>query len=313
MAYDPARARTVLFGGLDNSTSVVYFGDTWEWDGQDWQQRQPVHAPPARCGHGMAFDPNGGGILLFGGGGGTLFDDTWRWDGADWQQLQPPTMPFLRTYLAMATDTHRRRVVLLGDYTTSDPYLWEWDGAAWDQRRINSPSPRKTPCLVYDKARRQITMFGGLALSTIALRDTWVYRTDSPADYVPFGHGCAGSVGTPLLANAPYRLPWLGDSFTAEVRQLPASAAMLLMTGFYAPPPVSLAPFGMPGCDWFVSNDLPVFLFADASGTASWSIAVPNLPASVGVVLFQQAFVLDAVNTAGAVTSNAAELRTGVR
>ncbi|MCI0556825.1 MAG: hypothetical protein L0287_38285 [Anaerolineae bacterium] len=39
MAYDPARRRTVLYGGgsYDGRVSKKY-DDTWEWDGQQWTQ-----------------------------------------------------------------------------------------------------------------------------------------------------------------------------------------------------------------------------------------------------------------------------------
>lgn len=36
MIYDRARARTVLFGGLQDSR-----GDTWEWDGRSWSEIRP--------------------------------------------------------------------------------------------------------------------------------------------------------------------------------------------------------------------------------------------------------------------------------
>jgi hypothetical protein len=34
LGYDPIRKRMVLYGGFDGSQNQ--FGDTWEWDGQDW-------------------------------------------------------------------------------------------------------------------------------------------------------------------------------------------------------------------------------------------------------------------------------------
>lgn len=262
----------------------------------------------------MAFDPKGGGVLLFAGNNSIYYDDTWRWDGSAWQQLQPAMTPFLRSEHSMATDSDRARIVVVGTNNaySPDPYAWEWDGHTWLQRSMPSPSRRWLAGLVYDRARRQLTLFGGNA-GTNHLNDTWIYRTDQPADYVPHGHGCPGSVGTPVLTNAQYSLPWLGDTFTAEVRAASAGATVVLMTGFFAPPPVSLAPFGMPGCDWFVSNDVPGLLFANAAGVASWSLRVPNLPSLIGAIFYQQAFVVDAVNAAGAVVSNAAALHTGVR
>src|ERR1041384_5226009 len=38
--------------------------------------------PPARYGHGVAYEPSRGVSLLFGGSG--VNGDTWKWDGTTW-------------------------------------------------------------------------------------------------------------------------------------------------------------------------------------------------------------------------------------
>ena len=53
MAYDWGRQRLVLFGGYNG---MLVVGDTWEWDGVDWAQRNPVASPTRRVGHSMAYD-----------------------------------------------------------------------------------------------------------------------------------------------------------------------------------------------------------------------------------------------------------------
>jgi hypothetical protein len=40
MAYDVARQRIVLFGGGRNGRPFGSLGDTWEWDGARWEQRE---------------------------------------------------------------------------------------------------------------------------------------------------------------------------------------------------------------------------------------------------------------------------------
>jgi len=42
MAYDARRRRAVLFGGHDFGAhaGVSVFGDTWEWDGNEWSRSQ---------------------------------------------------------------------------------------------------------------------------------------------------------------------------------------------------------------------------------------------------------------------------------
>src|SRR5262249_12382183 len=46
MAFDSARNRTVLFGGVDVNFNGL--NDTWEWDGSTWTQLSPATSPPAR-------------------------------------------------------------------------------------------------------------------------------------------------------------------------------------------------------------------------------------------------------------------------
>ena len=70
LAYDSARGRPILFGGLGPSVAL---GDTWEWDGQGWTRESPSGAPLARAGHAMTFDPILLRVLLF--GGHDFFDD----------------------------------------------------------------------------------------------------------------------------------------------------------------------------------------------------------------------------------------------
>jgi hypothetical protein len=76
MAYDEARAVTVLVGG-----------DTCLWDGSAWTRATTTRAPAARQVHAIAYDPSRQRVVLY---GGTLdqvnADDTWEWDGTTWHQ-----------------------------------------------------------------------------------------------------------------------------------------------------------------------------------------------------------------------------------
>ena len=65
----------LLFGGR-NATGAP-LGDTWLWNGTNWSQLTPPQSPSARANAAMAYDPNAGDVLLFGGGiyqGPTLGD-----------------------------------------------------------------------------------------------------------------------------------------------------------------------------------------------------------------------------------------------
>src|SRR5262249_47543822 len=86
MAYDSIRSVTVLFGG---GNSIDFFGDTWEWDGENWTQMEDV-GPSPRSDFAMAFDAERKQTLLFGGRPNVFnqevrFSDTWGWDGQAWR------------------------------------------------------------------------------------------------------------------------------------------------------------------------------------------------------------------------------------
>src|SRR5688572_25517173 len=81
-----------------------------------WVQRLPVHTPPPRGWHGLAYDVSSGRHVLFGGGLAVsgVFGDTWEWNGLDWLQVSPATGPSARMCHAMTYDLNRNRVVMTG-------------------------------------------------------------------------------------------------------------------------------------------------------------------------------------------------------
>src|ERR1035441_4529685 len=71
MVYDAAHGQVVLFGGVfpGNSDPRVsnFLGDTWIWDGTNWNQKSPQTSPPARGYCLMAYDAAHQQVVLFGG------------------------------------------------------------------------------------------------------------------------------------------------------------------------------------------------------------------------------------------------------
>jgi hypothetical protein len=78
MAYDPATASTVLFGGQTDSSGTS-LGDTWTWDGSAWTQQSSAAAPAARGGAPATYDPTAGVVIFGGHGSSGLLADTWTW------------------------------------------------------------------------------------------------------------------------------------------------------------------------------------------------------------------------------------------
>ena len=90
--------------------------------------------------------------------------------------------------------------------------------------------------------------------------------------------------------------------------QRPSSGAFFL-TGLsdtvYQSTPLPAAITGAPGCSVYAAPDVTQLMITTGSGTASASFSVPNSPVYIGLDLFHQWAVLDAVNPIGIVVSDA--------
>jgi hypothetical protein len=175
LCYDPTRHRTVMFGGT--TATSEFLDETWEWDGTTWAQRTPAIRPPIRRHASMTFDPIRNRIVLFGGYTAYVeLNDTWEWDGAAWIQRFPATSPPIRSNAAFAWQDHRGRALLFGGYyggSLGD--AWEWDGTNWTPFPASgAPSARHwiAPSMVYDSARDECVLFGGMESAT-PRGDTW--------------------------------------------------------------------------------------------------------------------------------------------
>jgi hypothetical protein len=308
MTYDRARRRLVLFGG----SSGQPFGDTWEWDGTDWQQRTPVHTPPARYDAVLAYDSWRQRTVLFGGAFPSgSYSDTWEWDGTDWAQRNPVTTPPGGFRCSATFDAVRGRTVLAVARAWGVPAeTWEWDGSAWIQR----PLPESLPelewwVLAYDAARER-TMLTGYR-QTDAFETTWECVTTNPAGFTTFGQSCPGSAGSPRLAGIPEGRPWIGGTARVELTSAPASTPALLVLGFSdsswngVPLPLPLAPQGAPLCQLLVGPDVFLATATTSTGGATVSLPVPGDPAAMGLRYFQQFVVYDpGANALGSTFSN---------
>jgi len=115
--------------------------------------------------------------------------------------------------------------------------------------------------------------------------------TCTPASWVAFGSGCAGGNGVPALQMIS--APALGTTFSLSANNLAGGAAFMI-TGL-AQQSVALQPFGFgAGCTLLVTGDA-VALIAQAGGTASWSMAIPNAPSLAALHLWNQVVELGAI------------------
>ena len=160
MATCRTRNRVVLFGGSDRWALIglVPMGETWEWDGSQWQQKFPANSVDDRALAGLAEDRIAGKLLLYGGwtsaGSGR---ETWTWDGITWQ-LVPVASPPSEYADSMCDDPWQGRVILKARRV---PYpnvqtLWRWDGTAWIDMFPTQTVHDSSADIVADLGRREI-------------------------------------------------------------------------------------------------------------------------------------------------------------
>jgi hypothetical protein len=171
MAYEPARGRTLMFGGIDNKNQNS--NETWEWDGTAWSRLAPPTSPSPRRGMALSYDDSRDRVVMF--GDTDQLGDTWEWDGTTWTQLFPTQSPSPRWSPAMSYDSVRGRTVLFGGSDSYNAFddTWEWDGTQWSQPTpATSPPGRVSAALVFDEQRGRALLFGGTDLYS-TLDDTW--------------------------------------------------------------------------------------------------------------------------------------------
>jgi cysteine-rich repeat protein len=137
---DSTRREIVLYGGSTNHQSMNSpgpLGDTWIWNSA-WRQQAIGSSPtPARWGAQMVYDPKHDTVVLFGG--------------------------------CTVTGSNGACAAPLAD-------TWLWKNRAWSQATPStSPPPRSHAAIVWDAAREQVVMLGGLAAGTDALDDMWAW------------------------------------------------------------------------------------------------------------------------------------------
>ena len=178
MSYDSIRDVVVIFGGFQGD--IDYLGDTWEWDGKNWEQKFPENHPSDRIYQTMIFDVLIGNCLLFGGyeESRNFLNDTWTWNGIDWVEIETDHAPSPRS-ATMVYDEQRDLVVLFGGTENGWQGLndtWIFNGEDW--MKLTPPdSPPKVyyHSMTYDSARGRCVVFGGAPLSGGFLDETWEF------------------------------------------------------------------------------------------------------------------------------------------
>ncbi|MBK8098187.1 MAG: hypothetical protein IPK26_13830 [Planctomycetes bacterium] len=223
VAWNPLTSKLVVFGGNTRGATPTLLNDTWEYDPTTnaWTQVMTATSPTPRQFAAMAFDPNTGGMLLFGGQTSlpptttpptppAISGETWVLSGTNWTLMTPPMSPPARSQHSLCTRADSFFDVLLccgmdnstlngtGTALEQNRFLdvWTWNGA-WtllsDCDVVANPTGIGTTWpasvlgnqAVYDALRRRVVVQGGNGI-TIASNTTWIYGPNyggSPSNY----------------------------------------------------------------------------------------------------------------------------------
>ncbi len=180
LSYDQARGRLVLFGGVGVDGTLL--SDHWEFDGNDWLQSNPLNRPSARRSAAMVYDAARQRTLLHGGFSTSSAIDTWEFNGTNWVRvLEFPNSVLLRGIQAASYNSDRARVFLhlgLLENGPVQPHSWEWTGSDWIPAPTSgaTPPPASQSLVVYDSARKERVLFGGIDSNNTRHNETWVGR-----------------------------------------------------------------------------------------------------------------------------------------
>jgi hypothetical protein len=192
-AYDPTSRTVIAYAnpyqtpsrdkqGLctpDTSNGYTCPSQMWSWNGQTWTQLHPKN----QLGSGMIYEDVANAALMAWGysepqsAAGSVYPYPWRWNGVDWventaQPLQPDPAPhsMFNPFAAEVYGTSIGPIFAFGGsdcsrsntpISTNDTWLYngdEWQPLASSQR----PPGREETYLMYDSARKEIVLWGGI-------------------------------------------------------------------------------------------------------------------------------------------------------
>ncbi|SHN23391.1 immunoglobulin-like domain-containing protein [Gracilibacillus kekensis] len=175
VVYDQANGYVLMFGGLDNDDNRL--DDTWIWDGETWEQLNPVDSPTPVDSASITYDAANQEVVLFGGmiENEDTINETWTWNGENWTKENPANAPSNRQASGMVYDELNQEVVLFGGGTLSENFndTWIWDGSDWKEKTLDvNPVERSYMGSIYDGTSMQV--FGGSRLN-----DRWKWDGNS--------------------------------------------------------------------------------------------------------------------------------------
>jgi hypothetical protein len=160
-AYDEKRNVVVMYGGYSWSEDSCV-RETWEWDGEDWEQKNVE--PPTACDHlEMVYDSTREEVILFGGGdeNQNLSTETWSWNGEAWTLLIDAGPPGRAHFGFVHDPTHEQNLLYGGYADTILDDFWVWREDTWRNTDLSEPGPLSHIGMAYDRDANELIIFGG--------------------------------------------------------------------------------------------------------------------------------------------------------
>ena len=182
MIYDPARNKTVMFGGDDFTRS---FNDLWEYDYglNTWTELSPNNPPAARQMHGMVYDTEHEVVIMFGGrrtGGGAAFNDTWEYNHAtnSWRSLHPLQSPPIQDHVNLAYDEMHQKTILFSgpiNHNRANIGTWVYDYQTnnWSTLNAENSPTGDHSSFIYNPNRGKSLLFGNTDAGNAM--ETWIF------------------------------------------------------------------------------------------------------------------------------------------
>lgn len=211
---------------------------------QGWVDRTGLNQPPARFGHGMAYDPIRGYTIMAGGQNRNqqALTDTWTWDGTAWTQ-QAASFPNGRNCKLCFDPLSNQVIAATFDRIPqiSAVYLdlHAWDGTAWiaTGRLLLNNNSIEYPMIAFDFSRNEMV----------------AYATGSSTGYQEIftWDGAAWTTRTcPSIPSWPFG-PSLYYGGEPSMSWDPTSQAIVLTAGFDTfPPSQNPNPYGTRYWQW---------------------------------------------------------------
>lgn len=309
LAYDSVRQRLLVFGG--DASGVGLTNQLWAWTGTAWANLT-TSGPSARRDVAMCYDPLRDRLVVFGGANAnwtTFFGETWEHDGTSWQLRTTTNSPAPRAGSVLVYASHLQQCILVGGFDAQDRRdTWAWDGSDWSPvATVGQPDTGRGLAGLYDPDRREIVLFGGgtyLGADPRSNRgELWRLVDPTLATWQRSGLGC--DAGSGLLRLEALDPPAIDTTCRLELQNTLASfvALPLAWAGFDdeawggVPLPFTLDALGAPGCSIYTGVEVPIPMLP--LGTrATGSIALPDVPAALGLRLHFQGAVWNFANGA---------------